>query len=603
MNFFRKRARRILSTDTTSDDKQIDGTQSRRHSYFSMRRRNANTPVAVTKLSSGSDEDTSKKSMRRRSIPGIAYLVSRRSSVQLADSSESGTDVAEREPAVRRSISLGRASNSKRGRAARTSSDCDSSSDDSDDTLTTKDQAAHSGSAQAESAGRDPPTIGSMSGVPGTSIRDCAVSARASMDISKRTSFFLNSTALPPRARPAAERVLIRQPRSTPADPAKAPGRSSTNAPSPTVDNSRLLHSTTTVLTAPRRQQQRRQQLSLNRMRAHTSTSTLTSAMRSTLFSLTAAQSIRGDSKPLSVRVQKKRSAGGLGKLSLTPQPTAAEQARMDAWTADDDEFSATDYDLSGAFFELPPTAPASLAMPGTDLTAYSGISKTLKPAPLEIKSKQTSSSSGNTCGTPGSRLSSTSTVVEECTLSPEQYRRIYNSSAHKLQWPGKSRDMSCMVHIKNIMAKASECFVVVSGGRHLDPSKMARSVLAGLYDSEALPNRLLGAAVDGPYPQRSRSVACLQQLLQRPRQQNSSVMLPARRRSLDDSQMVQAMAAERELLYDSELLGANAGDLVDPAYAASSGGDMQAYRRFRHRKAGRRTSGYFQAASVMVMV
>ncbi|KAJ1871010.1 hypothetical protein LPJ55_004212 [Coemansia sp. RSA 990] len=597
MNFFRKRARRILSTDTaTSNDKKTDDdSQLRRHSYFSMRRRNTNAPVAVAKLSSGSD-DKNTKSMRRRSIPGIAYLVNRRSSVQLADSSESGTDVAEREPPVRRSISLGRPSNSKRGQAARASSDCDSSSDDSDDTLTTKD---HSGSAQAESAGRDPPTIGNMSGMPGTSIRDCAASARASMDTSRRTSFFLSSTASPPRARPAAERVLIRQPRSMPADSTKTTGRSSTNAPSPTVDSSRLLQSTTTVLTAPRRQQQRRQQLNLNRVRARASTGTLTSVMRTTLLNLTATPSIRNDSKPLAVRVQKKRSAGGLGKLSLTPQPTAAEQARMDAWTADDDEFSATDYDLSGVFFELPSTAPASLALPGADISAYSGIGKLVKPEPLEIKS------GNNTCGTPGSRLSSTSTVVEECTLSPEQYRRIYNSSANKLHWPGKGRDMSCMLHIRNIMAKASECFVVVSGGRHLDTTKMARSVLAGLYDSEPLPYRLLGAAAaDGPYPERSRSVACLQQQQQqqRSKQHSPPAMLPTRKRSLDDSQGSQAVAAERELLYDSELLGKDAGDLVDPAYAAGSGGDMQAYRRFRHRKAGRRTSGYFQAESVMVM-
>ncbi|KAJ2449638.1 hypothetical protein EV183_004780 [Coemansia sp. RSA 2336] len=600
MNFFRKRARRILSTDTgASNDKQTDDSQLRRHSYFSMRRRNTNAPVAVAKLSSGSD-DKNTKSMRRRSIPGIAYLVNRRSSMQLADSSESGTDVAEREPPVRRSTSLGRTSNSKRGRTARASSDCDSSSDDSDDTLTTKE---HSGSAQTESAGRDPPTIGNMSGMPGTSIQDCAASARAS-GTPRRTSFFLSSTASPPpRAQPAAERVLIRQPRSTPAVSTQTTGRSSTNAPSPTVDSGRLLHSTTTVLTAPRRQQQRRQQLNLNRVRARASTGTLTSAMRSTLLNLTATQSMHSDSKPLAVRVQKKRSAGGLGKLSLTPQPTAAEQARMDAWTADDDEFSATDYDLSGVFFELPPTAPASLALPGADASAYSGISKSAKPEPPEIKL------GGSTCGTPGSRLSSTSTVVEECTLSPDQYRRIYNSSANKLHWPGKGRDMSCMLHIKNIMAKASECFVVVSGGRHLDTSKMARGVLAGLYDSELMPYRLLGAAAaaaDGPYPERSRSVACLQQLLlqQRPKQHSASAKLPARRRSLDDAQMVRAEAAERELLYDSELLGKNAGDLVDPAYAAGSGGDMQAYRRFRHRKAGRRSSaGYLHAASAMVMV
>ncbi|KAJ2413124.1 hypothetical protein GGI10_003261 [Coemansia sp. RSA 2530] len=166
--------------------------------------------------------------------------------------------------------------------------------------------------------------------------------------------------------------------------------------------------------------------------------------------------------------VAHRKLSGALGKLLLTPPPpSAAEQAKMDAWTADDDDFSATDYDLSGTYFELMPTA---------------------KRATVDVSGSGRRKLSSAECTTPESRLSSTSTVVDEgvAMLEPEQYKRIFVSSARKLQLQCGRRGMSCVVHIKTMMTKASEHYVVVSGGRSLDAYRISRQVLADLYLSDS---------------------------------------------------------------------------------------------------------------------
>ncbi|KAJ2815954.1 hypothetical protein FBU31_006750, partial [Coemansia sp. 'formosensis'] len=167
--------------------------------------------------------------------------------------------------------------------------------------------------------------------------------------------------------------------------------------------------------------------------------------------------------------VAHRKLSGALGKLLLAPPPpSATEQAKMDAWTADDDEFSASEYDLSGTYFELKPTSKQAAIDAATNaLMAAAGRRK----------------HSSAECTTPESRLSSTSTVVDEgaAALGPEQYKRIFVSSARKLQLQCGRRGMSCVVHIKTMMTKASEHYVVVSGGRNLDAYRISRQILAEL--------------------------------------------------------------------------------------------------------------------------
>ncbi|KAJ2726901.1 hypothetical protein GGI07_000229 [Coemansia sp. Benny D115] len=158
---------------------------------------------------------------------------------------------------------------------------------------------------------------------------------------------------------------------------------------------------------------------------------------------------------------------------STTAQPKSAEQRKMEAWAADDDDFSIYDYDLTGAYFELPKFASAKPAM-------------SLPVASSKAASqKATAAASAAASGSPstGSRLSSTSTIVEDYTLNSEQCKHIYMLSMRKLQWQGgRLLGMRGVLHIKNAMAKASEHYVVVSGGRCLDAYQASRDMLADFY-------------------------------------------------------------------------------------------------------------------------
>ncbi|KAJ2045675.1 hypothetical protein GGI08_006748 [Coemansia sp. S2] len=204
--------------------------------------------------------------------------------------------------------------------------------------------------------------------------------------------------------------------------------------------------------------------------------------------------------------------SGALGKLLLTPPPpSATEQAKLDAWTADDDEFSANEYDLSGNYFELMPASKRAVL--DEVLLAGSGRRK----------------HSGAECTTPESRLSSTSTVVDEgaAALGPEQYKRIFVSSARKLQLQCGRRGMSCVVHIKTMMTKASEHYVIVSGGRNLDAYRISRQVLADLYLSDAREDS----------GKERLSLATAQQ------QQQPATTYPARQRSVGSNYQTQRRA------------------------------------------------------------
>ncbi|KAJ1993372.1 hypothetical protein GGI25_001941 [Coemansia spiralis] len=291
--------------------------------------------------------------------------------------------------------------------------------------------------------------------------------------------------------------------------------------------------------TVPQRGEQRRKQLKLGRLRAregpitnakgnssgsnsnyYSSSNnnkshchqlllqrTVFSAVRATLANMHNGQSIHSEissSKrielaPDSVRVgslsigpkapqvdegsktRRKLSGGGIGRLFSPPPPSAIEQAKMDAWAADNDEFSAEEYDLSGVYFELPSpeVLGAEAAAASRKYKASLDTGKSILATPV-INTAQVDDQ--NVCVPKGSRLSSTSTVVEESALSPQQYKRVYVSSVRKLQWQSSGRGMACILHIKNTMTKANENYVVVSGGRNLDAYNVSRDKIAELY-------------------------------------------------------------------------------------------------------------------------
>ncbi|PIA17999.1 hypothetical protein COEREDRAFT_80287 [Coemansia reversa NRRL 1564] len=279
----------------------------------------------------------------------------------------------------------------------------------------------------------------------------------------------------------------------------------------------------------------------------------------------------------------------------MTPQPSAVEQARMDAWSADGDDFLVGDYDLTGANFELP-CAPASLnACMGADRCAYAGV-------PLAAKSP---SPEPGECATPASRLSSTSTFVEENALSPDQYKRIYSSSVRKLQYSPGRHGISCIVHIRSIMAKANERHVVVTGGRALDARPPPCDVFADFYSYATEPAivrqpRFSAAPCPAtspvayecpkvPLPVSFQSVGCIQPL------------------AVCQSAAPLSSLAEAEQLYNSDLLGSDAGDLVSldpigeqytkPCFEALDA--LPVYRPMRRRKADRRAAVRFRFALV----
>ncbi|KAJ2602354.1 hypothetical protein H4R99_002713 [Coemansia sp. RSA 1722] len=159
-------------------------------------------------------------------------------------------------------------------------------------------------------------------------------------------------------------------------------------------------------------------------------------------------------------------------------QTKDTEKRKMDAWTEDDDEFSVDEYDLSGVYFELPTIDAKGVSF------SKSGAARGQADAESVVNGCDVSSKGpAADCVGRGSRLSSTSTVVDECELSAEQYKRVYVSSMRKLQWhSGRRYRMNSVLLIKNAMLRANENYVVVSGGRKLDAHQLSREMLSGFY-------------------------------------------------------------------------------------------------------------------------
>ncbi|KAJ1728628.1 hypothetical protein LPJ61_003930, partial [Coemansia biformis] len=335
--------------------------------------------------------------------------------------------------------------------------------------------------------------------------------------------------------------------------------------------------------------------------------------------------------------------------------PNETERARMDAWVEDDDEFSPGDYDLSGTYFELASASTCCAASAGVSDTAYGGIpwpENQASPTLRELRARE-----GGQCTTPKSRVSSTSTVVDDSALSPEQYRRIVMSSARKLQWQCRRREMSSIVHVRNIMAKASERYVETSGGRPLDaplepgrlvadicayggtapaiahqqrdgimPAAAAATQLAPVSplqgdsaelayaqppsecaDADAATTTDADAEAGGLFPARIRSMECLPLLLHLAKRSS-----PTADEMRVRTQKRAAIADGSEPVYDGEHWPST-GDLVslDPAGPArsargggSSGSPRTAYRPYRRRRRhrGGRRSATSPANSALVL-
>ncbi|KAI7823991.1 hypothetical protein BX661DRAFT_199954 [Kickxella alabastrina] len=298
-----------------------------------------------------------------------------------------------------------------------------------------------------------------------------------------------------------------------------------------------------------------------------------------------------------------------LGRVALAPsQMKEIEQRKMDAWAADGDEFSAYEYDLSGAYFELP-----TMHITAASVSTQSKLSVAA-----------TARRSGTECGIPGSRLSSTSTFVDESVLSLEQCKRVYVSSMRKLRWQGsggRRQGIRGMLHIKNTMAKANEQYVMVSNGQCLDAYQVTRDMLSEFYilGSSSRDTYSTNDGSSSGYPARARSMASMRQhqhLMRKLRPAISVEVLggPAGADGFGSSRIVTApMSSPPDLtdgaagiadkavfqafggahISDSELLGFGAGDLVSlaPAVNAELYIGQQTYYPHRRRRAGRRSA------------
>ncbi|KAJ2397951.1 hypothetical protein GGI05_000368 [Coemansia sp. RSA 2603] len=158
-----------------------------------------------------------------------------------------------------------------------------------------------------------------------------------------------------------------------------------------------------------------------------------------------------------------------------------AEKRKIAAWNDDDDEFSAYEYDLSGAYFELP-----VISSKGVKFPACNELSKNLATASTArstLGSSATRSTKTSEYNSRGSRLSSASTVCEENVLSADQCKRVYVSSMRKLQLQSRRRHgMRSVLHIKNAMTKANKNYAAVSGGCGLDAYQLSFEMIAEFY-------------------------------------------------------------------------------------------------------------------------
>ncbi|KAJ2897452.1 hypothetical protein IWW38_001720 [Coemansia aciculifera] len=569
MNFLRKKLKRDAAVPTAANDvESVD--KSKRRSYFMMR--TSSSPMlgrrdtivvppqpavladtaASAKVVAIADNDSVSRIQRRRSIPGVAYLMAASRSIASKGatddiSTDAGLSVPERAvvhpgslhavapranksdehvaagcmPERRASDCSSTVSSSSSNRSSGDDNNSDGSGGDSDDTLAPADAENSILPDVVTPAGGDGSIASSTS-----SYYSCSVVPPPLTQVPTETNAQIiesqpvSGESSPTESQPAAERQQSQNPQRRQLRLGR--WRTASTCLAPLGDNDNGIGKLAALAIRPARlslgSAPSQQQLQLRGLcdESEQSVAAGSKKVHRLLSSLGhqshASLGLNGSEAQQRPHVAHRKLSGALGKLLLTPPPpSAAEQAKMDAWTADDDEFSANDYDLSGTYFELVPTSKQVVA----------------DEVPM-LGSGRRKHSVGE-CTTPESRLSSTSTVVDEgaAALGPEQYKRIFVSSARKLQLQCGRRGMSCVVHIKTMMTKASEHYVVVSGGRNLDAYRISREVLAELCLSasaedsvkERLPLVMTQQRQHSTaYPTRKRSVGGAQQAQRRSR-------------------------------------------------------------------------------------
>ncbi|KAJ2848237.1 hypothetical protein GGI22_005774, partial [Coemansia erecta] len=512
----------------------------KRQSYFSLRRHEAprivTAPATKTvTLALGDDShtpekqslrrklsrklngesDAGAKTLRRRSIPVISYLVSKRSEPKLSSTDSAAPEIGSQEDMpTRRQQQQQQQQNTSERRTSESSSGDESSGGESDDTLATQDcsgvlvefgadPANDSGSSTAVDTTAEEQLSAAASLFPssamaaagngcGTGSLDhapCGANGEGAADntAQHRTAFGVHKdaeTALPKPTQHRRRSLLLRI--GIPATPSPiATATADTGSRDTPLKRRQLTLGRLGGGKVPQRSQDASQKTQWHKQLVQRK---VASAVSSTLAGMHgsfegskecrllefpvrmlpgAGDSIRVEEPRHRLRIKahsrtqqemrKKRSGNGLGRLFHPPPLTETEQKRMDAWAADNDEFSTDEYDLTGVYFELP----------AIDMLAAEPRTATHK------------STEGAKC----SRLSSTSTVVDDGALSPELSKRLFVASARKLQWSGNGkRGMATLLHIRNAMARANEHYVVASGGRRLSGPSVARVMVAELY-------------------------------------------------------------------------------------------------------------------------
>ncbi|KAJ1940871.1 hypothetical protein EC988_006911, partial [Linderina pennispora] len=190
---------------------------------------------------------------------------------------------------------------------------------------------------------------------------------------------------------------------------------------------------------------------------------------------------------------------GALSGILAPPPPSAHEQQKMDAWAADDDDVSNYEYDVSGAFYDMP-SLPKTTAGDIGDRYALAATVGGSSPKQQQKRHDRRGCSFSSI--SPTSRLSSSSTVIESDELTAEQLKHIFVASARKLRWQKPQRGISGLMHIRNTMAQANARYMARMGGERLDKYQQVIVSLSDLYTNEgSVPS---ASRCDGLYTLRS---------------------------------------------------------------------------------------------------
>ncbi|KAJ1949607.1 hypothetical protein FBU59_001068 [Linderina macrospora] len=278
---------------------------------------------------------------------------------------------------------------------------------------------------------------------------------------------------------------------------------------------------------------------------------------------------------------------GALSGILAPPPPSAHEQQKMDAWAADDDDVSNYEYDVSGAFFDMPSLPKVAGRDVGdryalaAKVSGNRGSAKQQEQYPWHRRGRGRSSEGSSTA----SRLSSSSTVIESDELTAEQYKRIFVASARKLRWQKPRRGILGLMHIRNTMAHANAQFMECMGGERLDKYQQEIVSLNDMYTNEvSVPS---ANRRNGLYTPRSAGAQW----------RVHNAVPPSRPRKMPASQDQRAgtssesgAGVDQSPIADSELLGFGSGDLVS-LVPVRVGGQAPMYRPRRRRGAARRAN------------